>query len=447
MTVATATLAAVAGTLLACAFEAPGARDARSAPGPGPCVPGRCPAAYPDPNSGAVVGRDNGVNVFVGGDYAVRDAAAGAEGRVVVDGSFDLAKGSGPPLSYNVGAVRNGSRVPPDNGSPFLRVGGDLKLAAGQRLLAEDGPVNGTVAFAGRQAGTGTVSPRVVHDAGAVSAYRGLREELTAASTCYAYDKGVPRKPTGTAVNQGKVTVFTGNGTSALQVFNAPFDLVAPDGSPQNLSFQKIPPKATVLVNLANENGDARTVSTSAGALAGVRRERLLWNIPDAKEVRITGSGQLQGSVLVGRRSSTTRVSLPVVNGRFFTAGSLAHESAGGGAGGQTIHSYPFEGVLPDCGTGPTPDIDPADAEEPVPFPPAGGVMPPGFPVGLLGRPGVADPRGAVAGDGDGHELRREGPPMRRSMAVGASLMTAGVGLALVVLFRTRAGAGTGRRT
>ncbi|GHG70162.1 choice-of-anchor A family protein [Streptomyces griseocarneus] len=443
---AAATLAAAGGTLLACAFAAPGAGDGRAAAGPGPCVPGKCPAAYPDPNGGAVVGRDNGVNVFVGGDFAVRDAAAGAEGRVVVVGGFDLAKGAGAPLSYNVGAVGVGSRVPPDNGSPFLRVGGDLKLAAGQRLLAEDGPVNGTVAFAGQQAGTGTVSPKAVRDARAVAAYEGVREELTAASTCYAYDKGVPRKPTGTAVNQGKVTVFTGNGTSGFQVFNVPFDLVGPDGSAQDFSFRKIPARATVLVNVISESGDTRTINTSAGALTGVRRERLLWNIPDAKVVRIAGSGQLQGSVLVGRHSSTTRLSVPAVNGRVFTAGSLAHESGTGGPGGQTIHAYPFEGVLPECGTGPTPDDGPADIDEPVPFP--AGALPPGFPAGLeglLGRPGAAGPDDA-AGPADVHEVPRQGPPMRASMAVGATLMAVGAALALAVLFRTRSGSGPGRR-
>ncbi|MFI9308511.1 choice-of-anchor A family protein [Streptomyces triculaminicus] len=450
---ATATLAAAGGTLLACAFAAPGAGDGRPVAGPGPCVPGRCPAAYPDPHGGAVVGRDNGVNVFVGGDFAVRDAAAGAEGRVVVEGEFDLAKGSGSPQAYHVGAVGVGSRVPPDNGSPFLRVGGDLKLAAGQRLLAEDGPVNGTVAFAGRQTGTGTVSPKAVRDTGALAAFDGLREELTAASTCYAYDKGVPRKPTGTAVNQGKVTVFTGDGISAFQVFNAPFDLVAPDGSAQSLSFRKIPAIATVLVNVTDESGEARTINTSAVALAGVRRERLLWNIPDAKVVRIAGGGQLQGSVLVGRRSSTTRLSATAVNGRVFTAGSLAHESGTGGAGGQTIHAYPFVGVLPECGTGPTPDGGHTDTGEPVPFPT--GVLPPGFPglegleglEGLMGRPGVAGPDDAAPAEG--HELPREGPPMRASMAVGATLIAVGAALALAVLFRTRSGPGSGpgRRT
>ncbi|MFI9238313.1 choice-of-anchor A family protein [Streptomyces sp. NPDC053079] len=424
-----ATLAAIGGTLLAGAFTAPNLDRGEAEPaGPGPCVPGTCPRSYPDPNSGQLAGRDNGVNVFVGGDYAVRQAAAGAEGRIVVLGSFDLAKAAGAPPAYNVGVVGLGSRVPPDNGSAFLRVGGDLKLAAGQRLVAEEGPVSGSVTYAGNHPGPGTVSPKAAHDVSAVSADQGLREELTSASTCYAYDKGVSRKTTGTAVNQGPATVFTGDGSSALQVFSVPFDLTAPGGGPQNLTFQRIPADATVLINLAGSGNDVHTLNTSTARIAGVRRDRLLWNFPDAKEVQLAGTGQLDGSVLVGRRAGLTHVSLPGVNGRLFTAGSLVHESAAGTTG-QTLHAYPFTGRLPDCGTGPSPEAGAADPDDDfldVPVPDGWG-----------GAPAIAPSPGASVA-GDGHELARGGPPMSTEMIIGASLMTAGAGLALLVLHRQR---------
>ncbi|WP_190111974.1 choice-of-anchor A family protein [Streptomyces cinnamoneus] len=414
-----ATLAAIGGTLLAGAFTAPEAGRAEPvATGPGPCVPGACPGAYPEPHNGPVKGRDNGVNVFVGGDYAVRRAAAAAEGRVVVLGDFDLAKGAGLPPAYHVGVVGLGSRVPPDNGSAFLRVGGDLKLAAGQRLVAEEGAVTGTVTYAGNATGPGTVSPKAAHDVAAVAAVQGLREELTATSTCYAYDKGVARKATGTAVNHGAATAFTGDGISALQVFTVPFDLTAPGGGPQNLTFARIPARATVLVNLTRPGSEAQTISTSAAKVAGVQRERLLWNVPDAREVRLAGTGQLDGSLLVGRRSSLTHLSLPGVNGRLFTAGSLSHESAG--AAGPSIHAYPFTGRLPDCGTAPTPE--------------AGNHLPVPVPAGP--HPGAPPPNAPVAGDG--HELAHGGPPMSTDMVLGAALMTTGAGMALIVLHRQR---------
>ncbi|MEU4210474.1 choice-of-anchor A family protein [Streptomyces sp. NPDC026206] len=423
-----ATLAAIGGTLLAGAFAAPDL-DRGGEPetaGPGPCVPGMCPASYPEPHNGPVAGRDNGVNVFVGGDFAVRRAASAAEGRIVVLGDFGLAKGAGTAPAYQVGFAGVGSRVPPDNGSAFLRVGGNLRLAAGRRLVAEEGPVSGTVTYAGGRAGTGTVSPKAVHDVAAVAADHDLREELTSTSTCYAYDKGVPRKATGTAVNRGPATVFTGDGFSGLQVFNVPFDLTAPGGGPQNLTFERVPAEATVLVNLTNPGSDVHRLNTSAARIAGVRRERLLWNIPDAKEIHLAGTGQLDGSVLAGRRSSLIHLTLAGVNGRLFTAGSLVHESAAGTAG-QTIRAYPFTGRLPDCGTGPTPEApDGAAGPPPVPAPGNGGP----------GDASVPFVGGTVAGDG--HELARGGPPMSTEMVIGASLMTAGAGLALLVLHRQR---------
>ncbi|WP_240003099.1 choice-of-anchor A family protein [Streptomyces cinnamoneus] len=321
----TAALISVGGVLLACAFTAADRTEPVPA-GPGPCVPGTCPETYPEPHSGPFAGRDNGVNVFVGGDFTVRQAAGEAEGRVVTLGAFQMAKGGGVPEYYRVGAAGTGSRVPPDNGLPYLRVGGDLRIAPHQRLLAEEGTASGTVAYAG--ALTGTVAPKAAHDEAAVAEYRQLREELTSASTCYAYDKGVPRKATGTAVNQGNRTLFTGDGKSALQVFNVPFDLTGRSDAPQDLVFEAVPRDATVLVNLTNARGSAKkVVNSSATALVGVRRERLLWNIPDAKEIRLTGSGQLDGAVLAGRRAGLTHLTVPVVNGRFFTAGSLTHES------------------------------------------------------------------------------------------------------------------------
>ncbi|GAA2713684.1 MULTISPECIES: choice-of-anchor A family protein [Streptomyces] len=427
-----ALLSLIGGTLLAGAFTLLGGTGTAPAPtGPGPCVPGSCPRSYPEPHHGPLSGRDNGVNVFVGGDYAVRAAAAGAEGRVVVLGDVDVAKAAGAPPDYNVGVLATGSRVVPDDGSPFLRAGGDVKVAAGQRLVAQEGPVAGTVAYAGR-VHTGTVAPKTVRDAGAVAAYGAVRDRLTAASTCYAYDRGRPRRTTGSAVNRGGTTVLTGDGSSAPQVFDVPFDIAAPGGGPQEVSFRNVPPGVTVLVNLTNPSGRTRTLST-AGSVTGVRREKLLWNFPDAQEVRLDGSGRLDGSVLIGRRTSTVRVSVPAVNGRLFTAGSLVHESRAG-TSGQTLYAYPFEGTLPECAAAPT--AGPEDSGEPLPLPVPSGPRPPD-PAGLAGpqqhpaAPAAEAPRAR-------RTPARSGPPMSPALALGTALVATGAVLALAVLYRTR---------
>ncbi|MFF9502847.1 choice-of-anchor A family protein [Streptomyces sp. NPDC014656] len=320
--------------------------------GLGPCKPGKCPPAYPDINNGTVVWRDNAVNVFVGGDFLVREAAAEAEGKVVVLGGFDQAKRAGVSQVYNVGVAGVGSRVVPDNGSAFLSVGKDITVAPGQRLLTEEGAVTGKTLYAG--AVTGTVSPAPVKDAAAVAPYTALRDELTAASRCYAYPTAgasTPRTPTGTAVNKGSETVFTGDGASALQVFNVDFDLESPSGGQQGISFAGIPANATVLVNLL---GGERTVDTYIAGLPGLR-DRLLWNFPDATRVKFEGTAQFAGSVLIGNQASTATITMPGMNGRFFTTGDLTHASEPGGGGGQEIHNYPFDGDLPSCDEDPTP--------------------------------------------------------------------------------------------
>ncbi|MFE5793612.1 choice-of-anchor A family protein [Streptomyces sp. NPDC056503] len=337
--------------------------------GLGPCKPGKCPPTYPDINSGEVVWRDNGVNVFVGGDFLVREAAAEAEGKVVVLGGFDQAKRADVSQVYNVGVAGAGSRVVPDNGTAFLSVGGNITVATGQRLLTEEGVVTGKTLYAGTV--TGTVIPAPVKDAGAVAPYTALRDELTDASQCYAYVDGASRTATGTAVNNGSETVFTGDGSSALQVFNVDFDLESPSGGQQGIVFAKIPANATVLVNVL---GGERTIDTYVNGLPGLR-DRLLWNFPDATRVKFEGTAQFAGSVLIGDQASTTTITMPGMNGRFFTTGNLTHASEPGGGGGQEIHNYPFDGDLPDCDessptpTTPTPTDTTPTPTEPTPTP------------------------------------------------------------------------------
>lgn len=318
--------------------------------GLGPCVGPACPDVYPPVNNKDYAGRDNGINVYVGGEFQVREAAAEAEGRVVVLGDFDMAKRAGVSSVYNVGIAGVGSRVPPPDGADFLTTGGNVGVAAGQRLLADGGVVRhaGTV--------TGTVTGKLEKDPDAAKPYLSLREDLRVASKCYAREGTTPRPATGTAVNQGYRTLFTGDGKSALQVFTVDFDLTGPTGGMQGIEFEGIPAGATILVNMV---GAARTINTYTGDPddrdpLNKLRERLLWNFPDATGVKIAGGAQFQGSVLIGEPGSTATVTASGMNGRFFTTGSLVHTSEATGGGGQEFHAYPFNGDLPECGSTPT---------------------------------------------------------------------------------------------
>nr|WP_042192706.1 choice-of-anchor A family protein [Kibdelosporangium sp. MJ126-NF4] len=307
--------------------------------GLGPCVGAECPDKFPGINNGSFAGRDDAVNVFVGGDFRVRQSAAEAEGRVVVGGGFDQDKAAGVSAAYNIGIVGVGSRVPPPAGSDFLVTGGSVTIATGQRLLAE----GGTVHHAGPL--TGNVIGTKKSDAKAFAPYAGLAAQLTTASTCYA-----TAKTTGTAVNQNYRTLFTGDGKSTLQVFTVDFDIAAANGGAQGIEFTGVPAGATVLVNLV---GPARRIATYTGEIQdggqlNSMRERLLWNFPAAADVGIAGSSQFQGSILVGNPASTTTITAPGTNGRFFTTGSLVHGGTGGGTGNE-LHAYPFNGDLPSC--------------------------------------------------------------------------------------------------
>ncbi|MDQ8703668.1 choice-of-anchor A family protein [Streptomyces sp. LHD-70] len=317
--------------------------------GLGPCVPGRCPDTYPPVNNNAIEYRDNGINLYVGDDFLVRGSAAEAEGRVVTLGDFDQDKVPGVSAVYNVGEAGVGSRVAPPLRADWLTTGGDITVADGERLLAE----GGVTRYAGTT--TGTIDSKLDQDDAAATPYIGLRDDLTEASQCYGHPEGgtSTRTPTGTAVNNGYETRFTGDGTSSLQVFNVDFDMTSASGGDQGIVFERIPEGATVLVNVL---GDNRTLSTYGGSLddghpLNQLRDRLLWNFPDATTVNVAGSGQMQGSFLIGNQASASTVSVIGMNGRFFTTGSLTHTSGAGGGGGQEFHNYPFEGDLPDCGS------------------------------------------------------------------------------------------------
>ncbi|MFD6016009.1 choice-of-anchor A family protein [Streptomyces sp. NPDC060286] len=284
--------------------------------GLGPCPGNDCPTAWPDSSNRPVTEHDSNNNIFVG----------------------------------------VGSRVPPPNDSD------DLTVATGERLLAEEGPNHAVVKYAQNLGGTAIPAP--VEDPGATAPYTALRDRSTAASHCYAYDdsKDHRRPATGTVRNNGFETVFTGDGSSALQVFAVDADVTSAQGGQQGIAFNGIPDGATVLINVY---GSSRNISTLMGSLpqAGLR-EHLMWNFPDATEIGLKGTDQFQGSVLVGNRSSTTTHAMSGTNGRFYTAGSRTRTSEGE-SGGQELHAYPFDGDLPTCGEEPTPPSPSEGSDKP----------------------------------------------------------------------------------
>jgi choice-of-anchor A domain-containing protein len=284
------------------------------APPLGPCSGTQCPSAWPPPGVQDFPGRDASINVFAGGDYTAAERAAESEGKIVVLGDMTVAKTGGG--SFNIG-VAVGSRVPPPNGDDYLTVGGDLTVNTGDTMLVggsdSHGIAWGNVRYAGVQGGGGVIdiapTGSLIHDVNAAAPYLPLVDVLQNRSHC-AEDTVANGSVT---AESGQVT-FTGDGTSALQVFDMTGD-IGTASSAVGIVFQNIPAGATIVVNMLGASPLINTYSGSGapGDPLATLRPKLLWNFPTAT-------------------SATVK------------AGNIVHQGSG-----SELHSYPFDGSIPDC--------------------------------------------------------------------------------------------------
>ncbi|MFB7907561.1 choice-of-anchor A family protein [Kitasatospora sp. NPDC056076] len=322
------------------------------APPLGACSGPDCPATWPPPNNGDFTGRDATINVFTGGDYTVNGRAAEAEGKIVTLGNLTVDKNGGGV--YNMGVVGVGSRVVPPNGSDFVTSGGNVDVRTGNSILIggsdSHGPAFGNLRHAGSVTGTVSIDPtgQSIQDPNAAAPYQDVLTQIEQVSDCVGRATA-----TGTVDVSSSQATFTGDGVSMKQVFNVTQNLASPSGGQIGLVFTNIPAGATVVVNML---GDSPVINTYTGTgLAGDQttdlRSKLLYNFPTATSAQILGSAQFQGAVMAGNPGSTTTLAQPGINGRVYLAGNLIHT----GTGGYEIHSYPFDGDLPDCRVTPSP--------------------------------------------------------------------------------------------
>ncbi|SOB84381.1 LPXTG-motif cell wall anchor domain-containing protein/choice-of-anchor A domain-containing protein [Streptomyces sp. 1331.2] len=322
------------------------------APPLGACTGPDCPATWPPPNNGDFTGRDSTINVFTGGDYTVNGRAAEAEGKIVTLGNLTVDKNGGGV--YNMGVVGVGSRVVPPNGSDFVTTGGSVDVKTGNRILIggsdSHGPAFGNLRHAGSVTGTVNIDPtgQSIQDPNAAAPYQTVLTQIEEVSDCVGRAAA-----TGTVDISSSQATFTGDGTSMKQVFNVTGNLTSPTGGQIGLVFNNIPAGATVVVNML---GDSPIINTYTGTgLAGdqttAMRSKLMYNFPTATSAQILGSAQFQGSVLAGNPGGTTTIAQAGMNGRVYLAGNLIHT----GTGGYEIHSYPFDGDLPECTVTPSP--------------------------------------------------------------------------------------------
>ncbi|MER7704823.1 choice-of-anchor A family protein [Kitasatospora sp. NPDC097605] len=323
------------------------------APPLGACSGPDCPSTWPPVNNGDFTGRDATINVFTGGDYTVNGRAAEAEGKIVTLGDFTIDKSQGGG-AFNAGVVGVGSRVVPPNGSDFLTVGGAVNVLPGNSLLIggsdSKGQAFGNLRHAGALTGTVSIDPtgEAIQDPGATAPYRSVLTQIEDVSSCVG-----KATATGTVELTGSEATFTGDGTSMKQVFNVTGNLASPSGGQIGLVFAGIPAGATVVVNMLSADPVINTYTGTGlpGDQITDMRSKLMWNFPTATGAKISGSAQFQGAVMAGNPAGTTTIDMPGMNGRVYLAGNLIQT----GNGGYEIHSYPFDGDLPDCGVVPSP--------------------------------------------------------------------------------------------
>ncbi|MFE2105266.1 choice-of-anchor A family protein [Kitasatospora sp. NPDC059463] len=323
------------------------------APPLGACSGPDCPATWPPVNNGDFSGRDATINVFTGGSYTVTGRAAEAEGKIVTLGDFTVDKSQGGG-AFNAGVVGVGSRVVPPNGSDFLTVGGDVGVLPGNSLLIggsdSQGQAFGNLRHAGAVTGTVSIDPtgEAIQDADAAAPYRSVLTRIEEVSACVGRATA-----TGTVEVTGSEATFTGDGTSMKQVFNVTGNLASPTGGQIGLVFANVPAGATVVVNMLAADPVINTYTGTGlpGDPTTDMRSKLMWNFPTSTGAQINGSAQFQGSVMAGNPAGTTTINMPGMNGRVYLAGNLIQT----GNGGYEIHSYPFDGDLPDCEVVPSP--------------------------------------------------------------------------------------------
>jgi choice-of-anchor A domain-containing protein len=373
---------ALAAAALAAVSDAQGAVGPITGTSPlvpplGACRGPQCPATWPAPHNGDFAGRDAAINVFTGADFLVSGQAADAEGKVVVLKDFVEDKNGGGP--FDTGVAGAGSGTPPPDGDDFVTVGGNVDITTANQL--EIGRRDSTTTASGNLRYAGNLTGQVdvaapggtTSDAQAAARYASLREYIEDRSACAA-----TATATGTVTVDGPRATFRGDGSSMLQVFTVPGDIGGAGGV--DLVFTRIPAGAGVLVNMT---GDTPTINASATAtgngtgtgtgtanaspsasasasagngIAGDQltglRPRLMWNFPNAIRAEIEGGAQFQGSILAGNPDGTLTISTPGQNGRVYVAGNLVLT---GSAAGAELHAYPFDGVLPECGSQPNP--------------------------------------------------------------------------------------------
>jgi choice-of-anchor A domain-containing protein len=296
-------------------------------------------------NSNNMNGFDDGIAVFVGGDFIGIDSAE-VEGRVVVLGDLTVQAG-GPGNFVSVGV---GTHVIPNNGVDCMIVGGDLEAYRNIQVFNQHNSWNCDIIYRGNEYDSYKfyTNGNILHQPGYdMTQYEQMRYIWHRKSQ---YWKTLPSTGTVDHLNWGNPTgqtTYTCSSNNEIQVFNIqPADYYKINAV-HTIYFSDDCEGKTLLINIhgcGDVEFDAAAMwfkgkmGYGANGFDTCLTESILWNFPDAANVDLGSArtSEFHGSVLVGGNLEMTTSGQ---SGRTIVLGNVIHDSHNSGS---EFHSYQF---------------------------------------------------------------------------------------------------------
>lgn len=418
------------------------------------CTPS---STLPGITTGGPAFTDEGVAVFVGGNYAARPGAAESEGVLLAGGAVDIATNG----LMNFGRAGGGSQIVPPGGSDMIVAGAGVSVSSGRidvgHGIAKGGNVTATRSIDGTmELNGGARKPNSSAPTQSAAATGSLLSSTSADLAAL--------RATGSLGSTGGYATLTGDGTSTTQVFSlSAQELKNTNGT---LVFANVGASAPIVVNVSGSSIDFTMVHTAAESIGqridtfaalGSWAPRILWNFPDATSLTISGNSQTVGSILAPK-SSVKVVQSTNTNGRLWVGGDLTF--GGNGGSGLEHHNYPWIGLTSlgcDPETPTTLVVPPAPKEPTIPEVPDAGENPPPAPsestpsedesttpAEKVAVPGETPTSGTESTTPPAATAAKEESGLastgaRTALVVAISVALLGAGAGLVVLARRRA--------
>lgn len=205
---------------------------------------------------------------------------------------------------------------------------------------ALDVPAENSVQYVNSFTGT-VIGGKLYRNMTSLNVWYGFPEFIITMSRCIS-----TMPATGTIEKSGSeaTLVCNGNGDPQLFVINGDVGMDSLTNS-FGLNTRNCPVDRTLIITV--QGGPIRYVgSYSWGSVWDHNPTKILWNVVQASEVRVYGTGQSIGTYLLPVYNNFARFRTPGINGRVYSRGHVEH----GPYGGSEVHNYPFDGVLPNCG-------------------------------------------------------------------------------------------------